>query len=115
MSTRRRFSRSGRRDRQQAHTEPEPLSDALGPVIERLGGALSTEAPEAPRLDEVIDPEVAARTEVAYRDGELRVIAATNADATVLGYEKSAIARWAVETYSLGAEPRIQIVVSRGS
>ncbi|RIK10292.1 MAG: hypothetical protein DCC49_03965 [Acidobacteria bacterium] len=83
-------------------------------MIDRLGGALCADESAAPTLDGVIDPELAERTTITYRDGELLVVAATNADATLLGYEKSTLAHWAVEVYSLGGEPRVRVVVDRG-
>lgn len=100
--------------RTKRHGDPEPIGDALSPVIDRLGGALCAEEPGAPSLGDVINPELAERTAISYRDGELLAVAATNADATLLGYEKSTIARWALEVYSLGAEPRVRVVVDRG-
>lgn len=106
-------SRTTRRTKRRG--DPEPIGDALGAVIDRLGGALCAEEPGAQPLGDAIDPELAERTEISYRDGELLVVAATNADATLLGYEKSTIARWALEAYSLGAEPRVRVVVDRGS
>lgn len=105
----------GRARRGKRGGDPEPIGNSLGAVIDRLGGALSAEEPGVPALRDVIDPELAGRTSMSYRDGELLVVAATNADATLLGYEKSTLARWALDVYSLGAEPRVRVVVDRGN
>lgn len=90
------------------------LAQALGPVIERLGGALCTEPEESLSLEEVIEADLAGRTSVVYRNGELVVAAATNGDATLLTYQRDVLARWARERLSLDAEPRVRVVVARG-
>lgn len=105
---------SGRARRGKHREDPEPVGDVLGAVIKDLGGALCAEEPSVRALGDVIDPELAARTTISYRDGELLVTAATNADATLLGYEKSTIAQWALDVYSLGTEPRVRVAVDRG-
>lgn len=107
--------RSRRPRRKNRRGDLESIVDTLGAVIDRLGGALCADEPRSPLLSEVIDPELAERTEISYRDGELLVVAATNADATLLSFEKSTIARWALEVYSLGTEPRVRVAVGRGS
>lgn len=103
------MARRGRRPR--VSGEPTRLSDVLPSVVETLGGALVADAGEPAPVESVIEPAIAARTTLIYRDGELRVYAATNADATMLRFERSRLASWARDVYGLGVDPRVTVLV----
>lgn len=99
--------------RRARRSNPERVDGIVGRVVGDLGGALLEPRPEGGRLEEVVDAEVAGRAEVVYRNGELRVFAATSADATVLKFERSKLAEWARSAYGLAQTPEIVVLVGR--
>lgn len=94
-------------------SSPEPIGAVLSRVVGELGGVLHDPRADETGIGAVVDADLASRTEVVYRDGELRIYAGSTADATLLKFERTKLAQWARESLGLGADPHVTVLVGR--